>query len=217
MHRFPSNWFITRGWLACVAVVLVLLALPGQVGAQAHSLRVTLRDVRGAAVSGVTVIVRDADGQELTRQVTDSDGAASFDALAGVVRVAVDGQPRGGPLLYHLGDDARGVRIDLDRAALPLTLNLRAESDGLVLPDPATMLTLEEGGPLVSDTAPFPTAALATPAPLPTVRRTAITPDSTGSPENTARPQADWVPPVTVLILVVAACLLRLVQKLRSL
>jgi hypothetical protein len=217
MHRFPSHWFITRGWLAYVAVVLVLLALPGQVGAQAYSLHVTLWDVRGGALPGVTVIVRNADGQELTRQVTDSDGAASFDALSGVVRVAIDGQPRGGPRLYQLGDDARGVRLDLDQAGLPLTLNLRAERDGLVLPDPATMLSLEEGGPLLVDGTSIPTAAVATPAPLPTARRTAITPDSTGSPENTARPQADWVPPVTVLILVAAACLLRLVQKLRSL
>jgi hypothetical protein len=217
MHRFPSHWFITRGWLACVAVMLVLLALPGQVGAQAHSLHVTLRDVRGGALPGVVIIVRTEDGQELTRQVTDSDGAASFDALSGVVRVAIDGQPRGGPRLYQLGDDARGVRVDLDRAALPITLNLRAEIDGLVLPDPATMLSLEEGGPLVIDTPPFLTAVIATPAPLPTARRTAITPDTTGSPVGAAPPQADWVPPVTVLILVVAACVLRLVQKLRSL
>jgi hypothetical protein len=109
------------------------------------------------------------------------------------------------------------VRVDLDQAALPLTLNLRAERDGLVLPDPATMLSLEEGGPLVSEPVPFPTAVIATPAPLPTTGRTAITPDTTASPESTPPPQADWVPPVTVLILVVAACVLRLVQKLRSL
>lgn len=217
MHRFPSNWFITRGWLACVAVVLVLLALPGQVGAQAHSLRVTLRDVRGAAVSGVTVIVRDADGQELTRQVTDSDGATSFDALAGVVRVAVDGQPRSGPRLYQLGADAQGVRVVLDSDGTTLTLDLRAEPDGLVLPDPATMLSLEEGGPLVIDGTSIPTAAVATPAPLPTAGRTAIQPGAAPRAEATSPPQADWVPPVTVLILVAAACVLRLVQKLRSL
>jgi hypothetical protein len=206
MHRFPLHWFITRGWLACVAVVLVLLALPGQVGAQAYSLHVTLRDVRGGALPGVVIIVRTEDGQELTR-----------DALSGVVRVAIDGQPRGGPRLYQLGDDARGVRVDLDQAGLPLTLNLRAERDGLVLPDPATMLTLEEGGPLVVDGASIPTAAVATPAPLPTARRTDSQSGAVPRAETTSPPQADWVPPVTVLILVVAACLLRLVQKLRSL
>jgi hypothetical protein len=217
MHRFPSHWFITRGWLACVAVVLVLLALPGQVSAQAHSLRVTLRDVHGVGLPDVTVLVRSADGRELTQQVTDTDGAASFDALAGVVRVAIDGQPRGGPRLYQLGDDARGVRVVLDAGATTLTLNLRAERDGLVLPDPATMLTLEEGGPLVLDSASIPTAAVATPAPLPTAGRTDSQPGTAPRADSTPPPHADWVPPVTVLILVVAACLLRLVQKLRSL
>jgi hypothetical protein len=214
MRRFRSRttWLTTLGWLAFVAAVL----LPALVSAQGHTLQVTLRDSSGLAITNITVVVRSEGGEELTRQVTDRDGAAHFGELSGVVRVLVDGQPRGGPRLYQLGDDAGGVRVDLDQAALPLTLNLRAEPDGLVLPDPATMLTLEEGGPLVVDSSPIPTAAVATPAPLPTTRRTAITPDASGSPEGAAPPQAGWVPPVTLLIVVVAAIVLRLVQKLRS-
>lgn len=214
MRRFLSRttWLTTLGWLVFVAAVL----LPALVSAQSHTLHVTLRDSSGGAIVGVSLIVRTEGGEELTHQVTDSDGGAHFGNLSGVVRVLVEGQPRGGPRLYQLGDDARGVRVDLDQAALPLTLNLRAEPDGLVLPDPATMLTLEEGGPLVIDASPIPTAALATPAPLPTTRRTAITPSGSGSPEGDPPPQAGWVPPVTLLIVVVAAVLLRLVQKLRS-
>ncbi|GAB4440234.1 MAG: hypothetical protein OHK0015_35970 [Chloroflexi bacterium OHK40] len=210
--RSRTIWLSALGWLFGLATFL----LPALASAQSYTLQVTLRDSTGAAIVGVSLIVRTEDGEELARQVTDRDGAAHFGSLSGVVRVLVDGQPRGGPRLYQLGDDARGVRVDLDQAALPLTLNLRAEPDGLVLPDPATMLTLEEGGPIVVDTSPIPTAALATPAPLPTTRRTAITPSGSGSLEGEPPPQAGWVPPVTLLIIVVAAVLLRLVQKLRS-
>lgn len=213
MRRSPSRttWLSALGWLFGLATLLPVLA-----SAQGYTLQVTLRDSSGAAIVGVSVIVRTEDGEELARQITDDDGAAHFGGLSGVVRVLVEGQPRGGPRLYQLGDDARGVRLDLDQAALPLTLNLRAEPDGLVLPDPATMLTLEEGGPLIVDAAPIPTAAIATPAPLPTARRTAITPSGSGSPEGEAPKQAGWVPPVTLLIVVVATIVLRLIQKLRS-
>jgi hypothetical protein len=192
MRRSPSRttWLSTLGWLALVAAVL----LPALVSAQSHTLQVTLRDSSGAALVGVSLSVRTENGEELARQISGSDGAAHFEGLSGVVRVLVEGQPRGGPRLYQLGDDAQGMRLDLNQAALLLTLNLRAEPDGLVLPDPA----------------------LATPAPLPTVRRTAITPSGNGSPEGEPPPQATWVPPVTLLIIVVAAIVLRLVQKLRS-
>lgn len=209
--RMHTIWLTTLAWLFGLATLLPMLA-----NAQAHLLRVTLRDVGGAAIVGVSIIVRTEGGDELARQMTGDDGSASFSGLAGVVRVAVDGQPRGGPGLYQLGDDARGIRLDLDQATAPLTLNLRAEPDGLVLPDPATMLTLEEGGPLVIEASPIPTAAVATPVPLPTTRRTAITPGTTGSPQHEAPPQAGWVPTVTLLIIVVAAVVPRLVQKLRS-
>lgn len=214
MPRTPSRttWLTALSWLGALVAVLV----PALTSAQAHALQVTLHDIGGLAITGVSIIVRTEDGAELARQVTDSDGSASFSGLASVVRVVVDGQPRGGPRLYQLGDDARGVRVDLGQAALPLTLNLRVEPDGLVLPDPATMLTLEEGGPLVLDPSPIPTAAVATPAPLPTTHRTAITPRGSGSPQDEPPPQAGWVPPVTLLIVVVAAIVLRLVQKLRS-
>jgi hypothetical protein len=207
-----TTWLFTLVWIAFVAAVL----FPTLASAQDHTLHVTLRDSSGAAIVGVSLIVRTEDGEELARQVTDSDGAADFAGLSGVVRVLVERQPRGGPQLYQLGDDARGVRVDLNQTTLPLTLNLRAEPDGLVLPDPATMLTLEEGGPIVVGASPIPTAALATPAALPTARRTAITPSGSGNAEGEAPKEAGWVPPVTLLIVVVAAILLRLVQKLRS-
>ena len=213
MRHSPSQttWLTALGWLFGLATLL-----PVVVSAQTHQLQVTLRDAGGVGIAGVSIIVRTEDGQELAHKTTGVEGSASFDDLPAVVLVAVEGQPRGGPHLYQLGADLQGVRVVLDTSDAPLTLDLRAERDGLVLPDPATMLTLEEGGPIVGDVSPIPTAALATPAPLPTARRTAITPSGSGSPEGEPPAQAGWVAPVTLLIVVVAAVLLRLVQKLRS-
>ena len=213
MRRSPSRitWLTALGWLFGLATLLPVLA-----SAQTHQLQVTLRDAGGVGIAGVSIIVRTEDGQELVRQTTGVEGSVSFGDLPAVVLVAVEGQPRGGPNLYQLGADLEGVRVVLDTSDAPLTLNLRAERDGLVLPDPTTMLALEEGGPIVGDVSPIPTAALATPAPLPTARRTAVTPNGSGSPDGEPPSQAGWVAPVTLLIVVVAAVLLRLVQKLRS-
>jgi hypothetical protein len=200
---------------AYLLVIIVCVLIPTQLFAQTRALRVTLHDIGGAGLAGVSIIVRAEGGQELARQTTGGDGAASFDDLPGVVLVAVEGQPRGGPRLYQLGADLEGVRVVLDTSDAPLTLDLGAERDGLVLPDPATMLSLEEGGPIVVETSPIPTAAIATPAPLPTSPRTTITPASTTAADD-APPYASWVPLVTVLIVAVAAVVLMLIQRRRS-
>lgn len=202
-----------------IAVLLVtILFLPGQILAQGYALRVTLYDPAGQGIAGVTIIVRDEQGQELARQTTTADGSAGFVGLPTVVRVAVEGNLRGGPHLFQLGDDTQGVRFAFDLAAASATLDLRAERDGLVLPDPATMLTLEEGGPIVETIEPFPTAALATPAPLPTpatgVAGSAVV--VVGAPEEAERPAASWVPLVTVLIMVVAVAVMLLIQRRRA-
>lgn len=200
---------------AFLGLLLLVLTVPGQLFAQTSALRVTLHDVGGAGIAGISIIVRAEDGQELARQTTGDDGAVSFGDLPGVVLVAVEGQPRGGPRLYHLGADRAGVRVVLDTSDAPLTLDLRAERDGLVLPDPATMLSLEEGGPIVIETSPIPTAAIATPAPLPTSPRTAITPASTTTDDKSPL-YAGWVPLITVLIVAVAAGVMVLIQRRRS-
>ncbi len=211
INRWTLRWGI-------VALLVIVLLFPSRLLAQSYALRVTLHDPAGQGIAGVTIIVRGEDGQELARQTTAADGAASFAELPAVVRVAVDGQLRGGPRLFQLGDDAQGVRLTLDLAAAPATLDLRAERDGLVIPDPATMLTLEEGGPIVETVEPFPTAALATPAPLPTpatgVAGSAVV--VVGAPAEAERPTAGWVPLVTVLIMVVAAAVMLFIQRRRA-
>jgi hypothetical protein len=147
--RCISPWRYQLFRLAWLLAGLAAL-LPRLAAAQTDELQITLRDVGGQGIVGISVVVRSEDGQELARQVTTDKGGASFHGLPPVMRVAVEGQPRGGPRLYQLGDDAQGVRVDLGQASQPLTLDLRVERDGLVLPDPATMLTLEEGGPLIT-------------------------------------------------------------------
>jgi hypothetical protein len=215
MHCF-SVW---RHRLLRVAWLLAGLAalLPRLATAQTDELQITLRDVGGQGIAGISVVVRSEDGQELARQVTTDKGGASFHGLPAVVRVAVEGQPRGGPRLYQLGDDAQGVRVDLGQAPQPATLDLRVERDGLVLPNPATMLMLEEGGALVVESEPIPTAALATPAPLPSTASTA--PQvvvGVGAPPSEAPRRAGWAPLVTLLVIALAAGVMLLIQRRRS-
>ncbi|NJK32209.1 MAG: hypothetical protein HC927_07270, partial [Deltaproteobacteria bacterium] len=128
-------------------LLMLFVLLPATTLAQTHSLRVTVRDVSGQGIPDITIAIRTEDGQELAQARTDAQGTAAFEGLGDVVRVQVRGQPRGGPTLYQLGDDAQGVRFDLSQANVTATLDLRVDHDGLVLPDPATMISLEQGGP----------------------------------------------------------------------
>jgi len=206
-------------WLALIAFLAgAVLLLPGRVAAQAHALRVTLRDARGQGLAGITVRVRSEDGQPLVQATTSVSGTVTFANLPTVVRVAVEGQPRIGPGLYQLGDDVQGVRLDLAQHGQLVTLDLRVDHDGLVLPDPATMLTLEQGGPIAETAPAIPTTLLATPAPLPTAAVSA-TPATVGDlgPAQPRAPRRDrWVPWMTVLIIAFAAGVMRLVQRRRA-
>lgn len=209
--------FLIRSVVAPLTWLLLAIGmpLPSQLFAQGYELRVTLRDVGGRGLAGITIMVRDETGQDLARMVSDSSGAARFADLPAIVRVAVDGQARGGPRLFQLGDDAQGIRIMLDKGDELTTLDLRVERDGLVLPDPATMLTLEEGGPVAPDAFLIPTALLATPAPLPTTIAVAGA-VHVDQPPPPAERRNNWVPLISVLIVVVAAGLMALIQRRRS-
>lgn len=217
MQRLVSlNCISFRLGGAALLVLLLCLLLPSQLFAQSYELRVTLHDSSGRALVGVTIIVRDEAGQELTRATTDANGAASFAELPAVVRVAVNGQMRGGPQLYQLGGDAQGVRLDLGQGSGSAVLDLRVERDGLVLPDPATMLSLEEGGPVVEDTIPIPTALLATPAPLPTTSSSTSVVSVSQPPPAGEERRDGWMPLATVLVVALAAGLMVLVQHRRN-
>jgi hypothetical protein len=170
-----------------VIVLLSCAVLPAAATAREQpDLVVTIRDERGAGVAA-SVIVRDANGRrDLARAATDSAGAAAFAALpVSDVRVAVEGVLPNGAALAQPGDDARGALLWL--SAGTTLLDLRAAPDGLVQPDPATMIAQETISP-----APvvFPTAAIAAPEAMPP-RAAAPPPEVSLAPlREAARPEA---------------------------
>lgn len=197
-------------------LLMLLVLLPATTLAQPRSLRVTVRDVAGQGIPDVAITVRAEDGQELGRGRTDAHGTATFEGLDGVVRVLVNGQPRGEPTLYQLGDDAQGVRFDMTQAKDIATLDLRVDHDGLVLPDPATMISLEQGGPDAEPGFVLPTAALATPAPLPVANPADTTGVVSVAPPREAPRQDSWVPLVTLLIVIVACGVMLAFRRRRN-
>jgi hypothetical protein len=181
------------------------------------ALVVQLRDTAGVGVARVIVTVRDARGQaDLAHATTNDAGVATFATLpAADIRVVVRGALPNGAALILPGNDARGIPLVLD--APPTRLDLRVEADGLVRPDPATMITPDVGIALAADELPTlplpPTVAPATATieaivalPLPTVP---------GAPRSTETPQPRALPGLLVALTVLLLAMLVLVLGLR--
>jgi hypothetical protein len=186
---------------------MLLLAIPAVVSAQdsTHTipdLIVTVRDVRGAPLAGITVQIRaGADTPALAQVHTDAQGQAMFaNITVSQVRVRVIGTLASGAPLYQPGADAPGVALFLGPP--PTTLDLRVDSDGMVLPDPVTMIDPLAYGPPIATPAPgpdsdgrivFPTSATYAAHLGPTVAASAPT-----SPMTSTRPSnpAPVAPPV---------------------
>ena len=86
----------------------------------------------------------------------------------GEIRVAVEGQLANGTTLYLPGQDSAGIRLTL--GAPPTRLDLRVEPDGLLRPDPATMIVPQIVGDAAGTVGPLavyhPEVPIATPPPL---------------------------------------------------
>jgi hypothetical protein len=150
-----------------VPCIVIWLAMSRAALAQGQppDLTVTFHDVAGAPAAGVTVIVRDEGGHELARATTDAHGVATFSGLPeSQVRVVIAGTLLNGTKLYQPGNDAQGIALLLDPP--PTVLDLRSETDGMVVPDPATMAALEPGVPVATGVVAVPTAPIATQIPL---------------------------------------------------
>ena len=113
------------------------------------------------------------------------------------VRVRVLGTLVSGAQLYQIGADAPGVAVFLGPP--PTTLDLRVDSDGMVLPDPITMIDPVPYGPVIATHAPgpdqdgrivFPTSATYAARLGPTVAAAAPTSPMSGTPCD--RPGRDW-------------------------
>ncbi|MFV9505964.1 MAG: hypothetical protein AB4911_15540 [Oscillochloridaceae bacterium umkhey_bin13] len=154
--------------LLCL-LLLGALSRPQLVWAQdlPPDLVVWVRDAAGHGLAELTILVRDASGsQELARTHTDAAGRATLAAIeAHQVRVVVQGHVAGRPLV-QLGQDAAGVWLTL--SPRPAQLDLRVEADGVVLPDPATMLALD---PVLLDQAELDQTLMATIVSVPELPR----------------------------------------------
>lgn len=196
-------------------LLLILLLAPTPIVPPA--LIVTMRDVAGAPLPGVTVLVTDASGGTvLGRATTGVDGTAVFPSLpAQDARVTVVGLlPTGAPLTL-VGKDARGIAIIL--GAPPARLDLRAEADGRVLPDPATMVSPDIGVPLTAiDEAPL--AATPTHTSALTPAAPAVATPASAAPSNDSPGAALTIISVTVAVILagIAALLLALGLRWRN-
>ena len=139
---------LIRRYIASVlgALLAALLAWPAASFAQeSPDLVVSLRDAQGHALAASVTVRASAGGPVLARAATDAQGIAVIRSLAvSEVRVLVEGRLPGGLALRQLGDDAAGLHVWLQAGAT--RLDLRAEPDGVVLPDPATMVVPEGVG-----------------------------------------------------------------------
>jgi hypothetical protein len=163
-------------WL--VVIVRLMFGLLGQ--PQPAMLTISLRDVDARGVVGATVLVRDVSGErELARAVTDADGQA---AIAFVplpeIRVAVEGSLADGTPLLLRGNNGLGIRYFL--SSEQDTMQLRADIDGTVLPDPGAAIALETAGN-AGDLPPE--ALLAPPHASPTATAPAL-PTGAGTPHG---------------------------------
>lgn len=110
---------------------------------------VTLRDAQGAPLAGVAVLAYDRGGTVLfARAMTDDTGVASFSMLpVGEARIVIRGHTPDGIELRQPGAEVTGVFLIL--TAPPTRLDLVVDADGMVRPDPATMIAPESDIPLV--------------------------------------------------------------------
>lgn len=139
---------LVRRYIASVfgALLATLLAWPAASFAQeSPDLVVSLRDAQGHALAASVTVRASAGGPVLARAATNAQGIAVIRSLAvSEVRVLIEGRLPGGLALRQLGDDAAGLHLWLQAGAT--RLDLRAEPDGVVLPDPATMVVPEGEG-----------------------------------------------------------------------
>jgi hypothetical protein len=148
--------------LIVTLLLWLVVSAGGALSQGAPTLVVTLKDINERPVAGVRVVVRHSTGErDIARATTDAQGTASFATLnASDIRVAVEGQLKSGAKLFQPGNDARGMLVFLRSGTT--RVNLLADVDGLIAPDPRTMAALEPGIPVATALpAVFPTALIA--------------------------------------------------------
>jgi hypothetical protein len=189
-----------RTLVGCMVVLLVPTAVSAQESTPtAADLIVTVRDVHGAPLADLSVQLRaGVDTPVLSEARTDARGQAVFAMISvSQVRVRVTGVLASGPRLYQPGADSPGVAVFLGPP--PTTLDLRVDSDGMVLPDPVSMIDPVPYGPAIATPAPspdgngrivFPTSATYAARLVPTVAAFAATLPVTSTAPASLAPMA---------------------------
>jgi hypothetical protein len=159
--RFSMAHRLIQQFLRVTFGCMIVLLVPASVWAQDSTpttpdLVVTVRDGGGAPLAGLTVQIRaGADTPILAQAISNAQGQAVFATISvSQVRVRVIGTLASGAPLYQPGADAPGIALFLGPP--PTTLDLRVDSDGMVLPDPITMIDPVSHGPVIASPAPGP-------------------------------------------------------------
>ncbi len=168
--------------LLVIGLVVWLMSSSTALAQDAPDLIVTLKDINNVPLASATVIIRDSSGsRDIARATTDAQGVATFSTLMETdIRVVIQGRLPNGATYFQPGNDSKGIAMLL--SAGTNRMNLLADTDGMIAPDPLTMSALEPGIPVVTEGgATFPTAPVAQP-------RAAMTAIPAGTPTVQARP-----------------------------
>jgi len=169
--------------LLVIGLVVWLMSSSTALAQDAPDLIVTLKDINNVPLASATVIIRDSSGsRDIARATTDAQGVATFSTLMETdIRVVIQGRLPNGATYFQPGNDAKGIAMGLSTGTN--RMNLLADTDGMIAPDPLTMSALEPGIPIATEGGPiFPTAPVAQPRPTVTAIPAVTLPTSQARP-----------------------------------
>lgn len=172
MHLFTiRSKYLTRPWVMLVALCFVALMVPGLSRAQSQTmvLTVLVRDTLDQPLADVEVrVIEAASGQPIAEGSTDGEGTLVLPTMPpAVVRVIVSGTLPNGTPLRLLGQDTRGIWVNLPSSAW--LMDLRVDTDGTVFPDlgAASAGAVDGAEATALAQTPEPTRSLVRPSPVP--------------------------------------------------
>lgn len=211
MHLFTIRpKYLTRPWAMLVALCFVALMVPGSSRAQSQTmvLTVLVRDTLDQPLAGIEVrVIEAASGQPIAEGSTDGEGKLVLPTMPpAVVRVIVSGTLPNGTPLRLLGQDTRGIWVNLPNS--DWLMDLRVDTDGTVFPDlGAASAGAVDGAEATALTqSPEPTRPLVRPSSVP-LAQLVPTPIGVsveaGDVDTSTRPSANWVGRVALIAMVV--------------
>lgn len=211
MHIFTfHSKYLPRPWAMLVALCFVALTVPGSSRAQSQTmvLTVLVRDTLDQPLAGIEVrVIEAASGQPIAEGSTDGEGKLVLPTMPpAVVRVIVSGTLPSGTPVRLLGQDTRGIWVNLPSSAW--LMDLRVDTDGTVFPDLGAASAGAVDGAEASALAqpPEPTRSLGRPSSVPLAQ---LVPTAVGvavdaeALENSTSPSTTWRVRIALIALVV--------------